>query len=110
MLSLDGLRKLAARRHDHGLPRSVHSDLPRSATSDSWRSLRSARAPPMDYRDKPPSTETGSRFNRRNRAKRVRIQPALTMHYLSRTDAMIRASLRQSEPPASRYCSPAIPA
>jgi hypothetical protein len=27
----------------------------------------------MDYRDKPPSTETGSTFNRRHRAKRVRI-------------------------------------
>jgi hypothetical protein len=32
----------------------------------------------MDYRDKPPSNETGSKFNRRNQAKRVRIQPALT--------------------------------
>ena len=33
----------------------------------------------MDYRDKPPSSERGSRFNRRNRAKWVRIQPALTV-------------------------------
>jgi len=32
----------------------------------------------MDYRDKPPSHETGSRFNRRNRANWVRIHPALT--------------------------------
>jgi AhpD family alkylhydroperoxidase len=30
------------------------------------------------YRDKPPSNQTGSRFNRRNRAKWVRVQPALT--------------------------------
>jgi hypothetical protein len=32
----------------------------------------------MDYRDKSPSNETGSTFNRRHRAKRVSIQPALT--------------------------------
>ena len=32
----------------------------------------------MDYRDKPPSNETGSSFNRRNPAKWVRIRPALT--------------------------------
>jgi malonate transporter len=32
----------------------------------------------MDYRDKLPSHETGSRFNRRNRANWVRIHPALT--------------------------------
>ena len=45
---------------------------------NSWRSLRYARVPPVDYREKPPSNETGSRFNRRNRPKWVRIQPALT--------------------------------
>ena len=33
----------------------------------------------MDYRDKPPGNETGSSFNRRNRAKWVRIKPALTL-------------------------------
>ena len=33
----------------------------------------------MDYRDKPPSNETGSSFNRRNPAKWVRIRPALTL-------------------------------
>jgi hypothetical protein len=32
----------------------------------------------MDYLDKPRSDERGSRFNRRHRAKWVRIQPALT--------------------------------
>jgi hypothetical protein len=31
--------------------RWVHSDLPRSAPPDSWRSLRYARVPPVDYRD-----------------------------------------------------------
>jgi hypothetical protein len=66
------------------LPRWVHRDLPRSAPPDSWRSLRSARVPPMDYLDQPRSDEHGSRFNRRNRAKWVSIQPALTppMPYL----------------------------
>jgi putative transposase len=32
----------------------------------------------VDYRDNPPSNETGSRFNRRHRPKWIRIQPALT--------------------------------
>src|ERR1700674_87888 len=32
-------------------PRWVHRDLPRSAPPDSWRSLRCARVPPVDYRD-----------------------------------------------------------
>ena len=45
-----GLLKAAVHRHEHGLPRWVHSDLPRCAASDSWRSLRCARVPPMDYR------------------------------------------------------------
>ena len=40
--------------------------------------FRYARVPPVDYRDNPPSNETGSRFNRRNRPKWVRIQRALT--------------------------------
>jgi hypothetical protein len=51
-------------RHDQGLPRWVH------------------RTPPMHYLDKPhrPSigATAGSRFNRRNAANWVRIQPALT--------------------------------
>src|SRR6516165_12357270 len=35
--------------------------LPRCATSDSWRSLRSARGPPVHYRDKPvPTPKRGS--------------------------------------------------
>jgi hypothetical protein len=35
------------------LSRWAHSDLPRATPPDSWRSLRSARVPPMDYLDKP---------------------------------------------------------
>ena len=61
---------------NQGLPRWVHRDLPRSAAPDSWRSLRYARVPPMDYLDKPKATsvgqdsigdtaESGSGFNRR---------------------------------------------
>ena len=49
-------------------------DLPPSAASDSWRSLRYARVPPVDYRDKPPSNETGSGFNRRNREWRLTLE------------------------------------
>jgi hypothetical protein len=49
-------------------------DLPRSAASDSWRSLRYAQVPPVDYRDKPPSNETGSGFNRRNREWRLTLE------------------------------------
>jgi IstB-like ATP binding protein len=36
-----------------GLPRWANRPLPRSATPDSWRSLHSARGPPVRYRDKP---------------------------------------------------------
>src|SRR6202022_1107201 len=32
-------------------PRGVPRHLPRSAPPDSWRSLRGARVPPVDYRD-----------------------------------------------------------
>jgi hypothetical protein len=35
------------------LPRWVHRNPPRAAPPDSWRSLRSARVPPMHYLDKP---------------------------------------------------------
>ena len=43
-----------------GLPRGANRHLPRCATSDSWRSLRSARVPPVRYRDKPvPTPERG---------------------------------------------------
>src|SRR5439155_6960447 len=43
-----------------GLPRWANRHLPRCATSDSWRSLRSARVPPVRYRDKPePTPERG---------------------------------------------------
>ena len=35
------------------LPRWVHRDLPHAAPPDSWRSLRSARVPPVHYLDKP---------------------------------------------------------
>jgi hypothetical protein len=62
------IRVLRRRLHDH----------PRFAASDSWRSLRYARVCRMNYRDKLASKETGSTFNRRHRAKWVRIQPALT--------------------------------
>src|SRR5256885_1181099 len=34
-----------------GSPRWVHRHLPRIAPPDSWRSLRDARVPPVDYRD-----------------------------------------------------------
>ena len=34
------------------LPRWVHRNLPRAAPPDSWRSLRSARVPPVHYLDK----------------------------------------------------------
>jgi hypothetical protein len=48
----------------------------------------------VDYRDKPPSNETGSRFNRRNRAKWVRIQPALTMfHQIKQRHPILRPKL-----------------
>src|SRR5437879_5145127 len=41
-------------------PRWANRHLPRCATSDSWRSLRSARVPPIRYRDKPePTPERG---------------------------------------------------
>jgi hypothetical protein len=47
----------------------------------------------MDYRDKPPSHETGSRFNRRNRSNWVRIQPALTADAgVAYLDAQLRAA------------------
>ena len=39
--------------HPLGLPRWVHRYPPRIAPPDSWRSLRDARVPPMDYLDKP---------------------------------------------------------
>ena len=39
--------------HPLGLPRWANRYLPRCAASDSWRSLRSARVPPVRYRDKP---------------------------------------------------------
>ena len=52
--------------------------MPRFAASDSWRSLRYARVCRMNYRDKLARKDTGSTFNRRHRAKWVRIQPALT--------------------------------
>src|SRR5204863_5510777 len=67
------------------LPRWVHRNLPRAAPPDSWRSLRSARVPPMHYLDKLPRPRLGagktpgSELNRRTSPKRVRIQPALTM-------------------------------
>ena len=66
---------------NQGLPRWVHRDLPRSAAPDSWRSLRCARVPPVDYLDKPRNNEAGSRSNRRHRAKWVSIHPALTVRY-----------------------------
>ncbi len=67
---------------NQGLPRWVHRDLPRSAAPDSWRSLRSARVPPVDYLDKPRSNERGSGFNRRYSGKWVKIQPALTVAHV----------------------------
>src|SRR6516225_2676176 len=43
-----------------GLPCGQNRPLPRCATPDSWRSLRSARRLPVDYRDKPvPTPERG---------------------------------------------------
>jgi hypothetical protein len=62
-----GLRKAAQRRAGsagdrtqrtdpditRSLSRWVHRDLPRAAPPDSWRSLRSARVPPVHYLDKP---------------------------------------------------------
>jgi len=55
------------------LPRRVHRNLPRAAPPDSWRSLRSARVPPMHYLDKlhRPSLGAmgGSGFDRRNATK-----------------------------------------
>ena len=35
------------------LPRWAHSNFPRAAPPDAWRSQRSARAPSVDYLDKP---------------------------------------------------------
>lgn len=63
---------------NHGLPRWAHRHLSRCAAPDSGRSLRSARVPPVNYLDKPPSNEPGSGFNRQKRTKWVKIQPALT--------------------------------
>ena len=68
---------------NQGLPRWVHSDLPRSATPDPWWSLRCARVPPVDYLDKPRISEHGSRFNRHRGAMWVRIQPALTILFMA---------------------------
>ena len=42
------------------LSRWVHRDLPRAAPPDSWRSLRSARVPPVHYLDKPHRPSLGS--------------------------------------------------
>ena len=42
------------------LPRWVHRNLPRAAPPDSWRSLRSARVPPMHYLDKLPRRRLGA--------------------------------------------------
>src|SRR3989475_5317510 len=42
------------------LPRWVHRNLPRAAPPDSWRSLRSARVPPVHYLDKPPRPSLGA--------------------------------------------------
>src|SRR5439155_19968024 len=42
------------------LSRWVHRDLPRAAPPDSWRSLRSARVPPVHYLDKPPRPSLGA--------------------------------------------------
>jgi len=45
------------------LPRWVHKDLPRAAPPDSWRSLRRARVPPVDYLDKPLRLSLKATFN-----------------------------------------------
>ena len=42
------------------LPRWVHRNLPRAAPPDSWRSLRSARVPPVHYLDKLPRPSLGA--------------------------------------------------
>jgi hypothetical protein len=47
-----------------GLPRWVHRKLPRAASPDSWRSLRSARVPPMHYLEKPPRLSLGGKQDR----------------------------------------------
>jgi hypothetical protein len=56
VLRSSGRRRGSARggavsRSPRRSPRWVHRDLPRSAPPDSWRSLRYARVPPVDYRD-----------------------------------------------------------
>src|SRR5439155_18436766 len=42
------------------LPRWVHRNPPGAAPPDSWRSLRSARVPPMHYLDKPRRPSIGT--------------------------------------------------
>jgi hypothetical protein len=65
----------------------VDRHMPTTATSSADRRTVTKRgslgrfsrsSPPVDYLDKPQCDGGGSRFNRRNRAKWVRIQPALT--------------------------------
>jgi hypothetical protein len=75
------------------LPRWVHRNLPRAAPPDSWRSLRSARVPPVHYLDKLPrpslgatSLNSGGQFSM---SKRVQFRTSVDnragdmMHYLA---------------------------
>src|SRR5438876_5165890 len=56
------------------LPRWVHRNPPRAAPPDSWRSLRSARVPPMHYLDKPHRPSLGAiEWVRVRSAKRSRL-------------------------------------
>ena len=59
------------------LPRWVHRDLPRSAPPDSWRSLRCARVPPVDYLDKPSHPSRRQRAADIDRTNQEHCQPCI---------------------------------
>jgi transposase len=62
--AIAGRAERASTAMTRSLPRWAHRDLPRAAPPDSWRSLRSARVPPMHYLDKLPRPSLGAGKNR----------------------------------------------
>src|ERR1700751_1606627 len=88
-----------------GLPRGVHSHRPRAAPPDSWRSLRSARVPPMHYLDKPPRPSLGAGKT----VKLNRFGGALQAFRGGFTDAQDTSAIRTGISPSNGRTGPGRP-
>jgi len=69
------------------LPRWVHRNLPRAAPPDSWRSLRSARVPPVHYLDKPIRSSLGATSLKPG----VQFSMSKTVHFRTSVDTPLEA-------------------